>query len=844
MVDFKKRLGGKVKSKPINPMEIYDGLDRAHDKGPLRPAQEDVLTRWFDSHRSDRDVIIKLHTGQGKTLLGLLMLQSRLNAGEGPAVYLCPDNYLIAQTCEQARQFGIKVCVAEDDIPDSFINGTAILVTSVQKMFNGMTKFGLRNRSIDVGTVLMDDAHTCADRIRDACHIRIPRDEQAYSSLKALFSSSLEEQGEGTYAEIENKTRDAVLPVPYWAISGKTGDVAKILAANAERKSIKFAWPLLKNMLDKCQYIFSGEAVEIEPYLAPLEAFGSYYDAKHRIFMSATVTDDAFLVKGLGLDPETIMNPLSFEKETWSGEKMVLLPSLIGEDLRRGDIVSMFARKEEKRKIGIVALTPSFKQSGDWKAYGSLVSDRDTVEQNIKALKQNNFDRTIVLVNRYDGIDLPDAACRILIFDSKPYSENLVDLLQEECRPNSEITLMRAVRAVEQGMGRSVRGEKDYSVVVLIGPELVRLVRDRSARKYLSPQVLKQIDIGIEITDMAKDDIAEGKTPDEVFKLLVTQCLSRDEAWKEFYAEGMAEVKPRKANDAALRIFQSELNAEKSYSNGQGHKASDIIQSLLDSGAISASDKGWYLQECARYMFDDDRAESQRLQVAAHSSNRLLLKPAVGVSVTKLTVVSHGRIERIIDWVKSKDDYEGLHVAVSDILEKLTFGVRAEKFEQALAELGIALGFNSERPDKEWKEGPDNLWALDDKKYLVIECKSEVDVLRAEVNKRETEQMNRSSAWFEKHYEGMDAKRLLIHPAKKIESAAAFTHEVEGITESDLKRIVGSCRDFFKTFKTQHFDDLSVNTIQKNIDFYKLSVLDFTLNSKDAGYSRKLKDLK
>ena len=32
--------------------------------------------------------------------------------------------------------------------------------------------------------------------------------------------------------------------------------------------------------------------------------------------MSATVTDDAFLVKGLELTPETIMKPLTYSKET------------------------------------------------------------------------------------------------------------------------------------------------------------------------------------------------------------------------------------------------------------------------------------------------------------------------------------------------------------------------------------------------------------------------------------------------------------------------------------------------------------------------------------------------
>ena len=154
LVDFKKRLSGKSAVRPASPLDIYERLDRASDKGPLRPAQEVVLQTWFDEYQDQRDTVIKLHTGQGKTLIGLLMLQSQLNRGGGPVVYLCPDNYLIKQTCSQAKQFGIKTCTTDGDIPDAFMNSSAILVTSVQKMFNGLTKFGLNNKSLDVGSVL------------------------------------------------------------------------------------------------------------------------------------------------------------------------------------------------------------------------------------------------------------------------------------------------------------------------------------------------------------------------------------------------------------------------------------------------------------------------------------------------------------------------------------------------------------------------------------------------------------------------------------------------------------------------------------------------------------------
>lgn len=839
MVDFKTRLKGKKAAKPTDPTKLYTTLDLAHDKGPLRPAQEAVLTEWFNVHRSARDVIIKLHTGQGKTLIGLLILQARLNAGEGPVLYLCPDLYLIEQACEQAKQFGIRTCQADGEIPDEFSNGTAILVTSVDKLFNGKTKFGLHHHSTPVHTLLMDDAHACTDRIRKACHIRIPREEPAYAVLLSLFTNDLEEQGGGTYADLSSGAREALLPVPYWAWSGRVSEVAKILSSNAERNSIKFAWPLLKDMLEHCQCVFSGEALEIEPYIAPLAAFGSYANAKHRVFMSATVTDDAFLVKGLQLKPETITKPLTYAKETWSGEKMVLLPSLINDDLDREWLVQRLAKPNAKRAYGVVALAPSFPRTKDWEAQGAVVVNKDTVAEGLAGLRKGDFNQTVVLVNRYDGIDLPDDSCRILIFDSRPYSENLIDLLQERCRSHSEATLMRTIRSVEQGMGRSVRGEKDYSVIVVIGTDLVRLLREKGSRKHLSAQMETQIEIGLEIAAMAKQVIEEGGSAEKTFNDLVRQCLNRDADWKSFYVEQMDTVLPRGANEVVLKTYAAELAAEQLHLSGDYAGASDRLQTLIDEGVLDDEDRAWYLQERARYLYRSERPLSQTLQVAAHKKNHLLLRPATGVTVAKLTVVSHGRAERIAEWLRTAGSYAQVEATISDVLGKLVFGTSADRFEHALDELSEALGFAGERPDQEWKEGPDNLWALDDSQYLLFECKSEVDVTRAAINKREAEQMNRSSAWFEKHYPGKKVKRVIIHPAGKIESAAAFTHEVEGLREVELRKLIKVCRDFFKAFESKDLNDLSATDIQKLINAYHLSVDDLV-----EGYSKKLKDLK
>ena len=815
MVDFKKRLAGKQVARVSDPVRLYDTLDRAHDKGPLRSSQEAVLRAWNEQGRNKKDVIVKLHTGQGKTLVGLLMLLARLNEGNGPAVYLCPNNFLIDQTVEQAKQFGVVTCVADPDLPEAFLNSERILVTSVQKLFNGLTKFGLHRRSVEVGTLLMDDAHACADAIRESCQLRIPNSDAAYESVRTLFAAELEAQGVGTFADILNGKRDAMLPVPYWAWHDRESDVASILSAAVERSSIKFAWPLIKNMLRHCQCVVSGTSIEVEPYIAPLDAFGSYWNCSHRIFMSATVTDDAFLIKGLRLPPEAILEPMVYDKESWSGEKMVLLPTLIDESLDRSKLVAHFAPPNVRRQAGIVVLATSFARTGDWSAYKAKIADTESVWKDVNALKDGKYDSTLVLVNRYDGVDLPDDACRILVFDGKPYSESLTDLYEEACRPDSNATLMRAVRTVEQGMGRSVRGEKDYCVIVVLGDDLTRLLRDRMSRSFLSSQMATQIEIGLEIAGMAKSEIKEGAAALEAFTGLIRQCLERDDGWKAFYAEQMDQVTPSGSNRKILEIYASELEAEQLFMRGEFVRASERIQKLLDSqGDLRPDDIGWYLQTMARYNYPGNRVEFQRLQLAGHNKNRMLMRPPQGMTVAKLQGISQGRVERIAAWISEHGTYGQLDVSLSDILGRLVFGVKADRFEKALHELSSALGYAGERPDKEWKEGPDNLWALDATNYLVWESKSEVDLNRAEISKYEADQMNSSAAWFEKHYPGAVAKYIEIHPASEVSSAAAFRIPVGVMREKELNRFTRAVRLFFKSFEALDFADLSLPHIQ------------------------------
>jgi hypothetical protein len=825
MVDFKKKLGKKTIIKKVNPIEIYDILDRKSETGPLRPAQEFILNEWFTNRLNNKNQIVKLHTGQGKTLIGLLMLHSRLNSSDSPCLYVCPNIYLVKQTVQEAKKFGIPYCTFKDskDIPESFLNGEKILITHVQKVFNGKTVFGLDNESIDVNNIILDDSHACIDSLKSSFTIKVNRDEELYHKFINYFQEDLSSQGEGSFLDIKNGKYESILPIPYWSWIEKKTEILELLSNEEENTSVQFAWPLIKDNLDNYKAIVSGNHIELTPYYIPMHHFGSFNNAKQRILMSATTQDDSFFIKGLGFDVESIKNPLLDPNQKWSGEKMLLLPSLIDESLTRDEIVNKLAIPS-KKAIGFVSLIPSFRMSEQYKELGAFVATSENIFEIVQHLKSGNFENTAVFVNRYDGIDLPDNSCRLLIIDSKPFFISLSDRYEETCRKTSDVINTKIAQKIEQGLGRSVRGEKDYSTIILIGGDLVKFVKSASTNKYFSSQTRQQIAIGLDIAKDAKDELKGGEAPYKVITSLLKQSLNRDDGWKAYYKEQMDEIDLNNNPNGLLELFNLEYQAETYHYNGDSEKASEVIQNIIDNHCKDESEKGWYLQVLARYLYSLSKIESTTAQKSAFRQNYQLLHPKGGIVYKKLNFINENRINRIKSWISNHSKYEEMMLSIDNILDELTFGMPAEKFESALQELGISLGFLSQRPDKEFKKGPDNLWCGVDDNYFIFECKSEVLDTRSEINKHEASQMNSHCAWFEESYIDKDAKRILIIPTKTLSYHGNFTHSVEVMRKNRLKKLKGNVTGFFREFKKYNIKEISDEKINDFINIHKLDV--------------------
>lgn len=830
MIDFSKRIKNGSSITKINPVEIYNTLDRSSVTGPLRSVQSSVLTKWHKEYRNQKDLIIKLHTGAGKTLVGLLIALSYINNGEGPVVYVCPNIYLMQQVCLDAQKFGIPFCIINKDneIPNDFLNGKRILITYVQKVFNGLSIFGTGNQSVHVGCIILDDSHACIDSMNGSCTIQILCDTPAYQQILELFEQDIRDQGVGTFHDIVDKRSNELMPIPYWCWQDRIDEITKIISMYTDDDYIKFAWPLLKDQLVDCKAYLSSNKIEITPACLPIQQYGIFNNAAHRILMSATTQEDTFFIKGLRLSVDAVRNPLVDEKYTWSGEKMILIPDSICENVDTDDLLEYLLKTDHDFGIGV--LTPSFEKAKKYEKMGGILGNNNASGKNMfQTLQEYLYDhknKTIIFANRYDGIDLPDDTCRILIIDSVPYYGSLCDRYEELCRAQSEIIRIKTIQKIEQGLGRSVRGEKDYSVILITGSDLIKYIRSVTNQKLFSPQTQRQIQIGFEIVDMAKEDLPEKDAQAEInlFFNTISQCLNRDEGWKAYYSSKMEDIQLSQVDRTQLyHMLQQERKAYDEANTRNYEAASEIMQSIANS-CVDPCEKGWYLQEKARFLYRISHTESSKVQISAFKMNTQLLKPRTGIVYNKLKFpLDNSRNSRIINELRVFGNYDELSVQLEDTLSNMSFGVNAEKAENAFYRIGQLLGYVCQRPDKEIRHGPDILWCTASNKYILIECKTEVLLDRKSISKSEAGQMEEHCAWFETEYgKGVLFEPILVITTEKLAGDAYFSHDTNVLRKNGLDKLKKQIRDFFKEFKKYDFAGLDADLVNQKLVAHNL----------------------
>ena len=147
--------------------------------------------------------------------------------------------------------------------------------------------------------MVVDDSHACIDSIRNATSIHIPRSKELFRSLLTMFESSLRQQGEGTFLNIQlDDYSSEVMTIPYWDWINHTTEISKLFYECSDEEYVHFVYPLIKDILKDCTAYATSQWIEVVPDYSLIHRFQFFVNCQQRIFMSATTQDDSFSDKG------------------------------------------------------------------------------------------------------------------------------------------------------------------------------------------------------------------------------------------------------------------------------------------------------------------------------------------------------------------------------------------------------------------------------------------------------------------------------------------------------------------------------------------------------------------
>lgn len=774
-LDFSK-LNAGTDVKQTDPRKIFTTLKRdARFKRPL-DEQADVLDVWY-ARREAKDLTIKMNTGGGKTVVGLLCLQSALNENIKPAVYITPDSYLVNQVLHEAKSLGISATDNEKDL--DFLAGRAILVANMWKLFNARSVFGLGQKKIPIGCVVVDDAHACLSVVHDQFSIKAGVGTPVYDGLLKLFESDLEHQSPTGLLDVQALDPTIVMEVPYWAWQSHHKEVIALLHAQRASVELEWSWPLLSDCIPLCTCLFGGGKLEISPHFIPIDRIPSFATAQRRIYMTATLADDTILVSHFGAVADEVVKPIRPKGGGDIGDRMILAPQEINPDFKMEEIRELVSAIAKNRNV--VVIVPSRERAKFWKDVARQILDKDNIQAGVQHLKEGILGLT-VLINKYDGIDLPGKACELLVIDGLPEVYGLGERLEMSLLDGTKRQLVRQVQRIEQGMGRGVRSSDDHCVVLLLGGRLTQRLHQPEAETMFSSATRAQINLGKSVAEQLRGQSLEKL--EEIMGL----CLNQNDNWVQAGRNAVVNAPP--IEDGHIDTNQVLLREAFDAARVSRH---DIAKSKTQAAVHATSErqvKGYLKQQLAAYTNFTDPAQAQELQLAAVSDNHRLLKPLAGTTYHRLSAPPSGQAAAAVQFMTRFLEGNDLIIWVNGLLDDLQWGEEGSKrFEAAMKELGVFLGFGSERPEDQVGRGPDNLWALGNSRYFVIECKSGA-VLAERISKHDTNQLNGSIVWFGTKYDHTCIRTpVLVHPKTIFEQAASPHPDIRIVNGLGLNRM-------------------------------------------------------
>ena len=717
---------------PESPEALFRDL-RGKTIPGLLSQQADVLREYVNRAVNEPDVALELPTGAGKTLVGLLIAEwRRLKFGER-AVFLCPTNQLVNQVAEQsARKYGLTVLPFTGSKHNydqrrvlRWETGESLAITSYSALFNVRPFFESPQ------FILLDDAHAAENYIMNHWSVVVSRFDhpELFQALAGILRPNMEPNDAAKLSDTQSRF-DAfwvdALPKP--TLDNLETAITSIFDAHCTPGAdISFRWSAIRDHIGACQLYMSANSLLLRPIIAPTETHRPFTSAKQRVYMSATLGEGGELERVTGRKRIfRISSPEGYQVHG-IGRRFFIFPEVASS----GD-VSAFLQDLMRRAGRTLILVPDNQVAESVRGWVEKSLNFPTFKGSDLEDDKSRFvaeqQAVAIVANRYDGIDLFEDECRLLIIWDISTITNLQERFFYSRLGANTLLSERILTRIVQAFGRCTRSDTDYAAVVVFGRQLTKHLFRAEGRTRFHPNLQAEIDFGI--AQSRDKDLGEFVENFQAF-------ISQTDEWKEAEREilnirsGCARSNLEGGGDlAAAAEFEVEYQMA-AWSNDWPNaltKACAVLSSLSDKSLRGYRGLWEYIAGSAQWAATPARQmeASERFKRSAKALPHLRwLHALVSLGGTPEAEVDEtGPCLRIVERMEQQIIELGLihdrkySAYEASILRKLG-SEDGITFEQGHEELGRLLGFEAGKV--ETTGAPDPWWQVDSSLCIVFE---------------------------------------------------------------------------------------------------------------------------